>query len=57
MAKKLKDLIGEWERELVEERAGIRQFDAGFPKEEAERLALEELAEIRKKVDQDKVQK
>lgn len=50
MAKTLKDLIGEWERELKQEKNQ-------FPKEEAERLALEELANVRKKVDQDKVNK
>lgn len=36
-------------RELYEERAAIREFYAGYPKAEAERLAKAEVAEWLKK--------
>lgn len=36
---KPEDLSGEW-REVYEERAGIREFDGGLPRELAEHYAL-----------------
>lgn len=38
------------DREEFEERAAIRQYDGGFSREEAERLAAEEIAAKRKAV-------
>ncbi len=38
-------------KEAWEERSAIREFDAGYSRDEAERLAYEE---IRRKVDSDK---
>ena len=34
------------ERELFEERAAIREFDAGYPREVAERLAKVDVARM-----------
>ena len=34
----------DFDREFYEERAGILEFDAGFPRHEAERLAMEEVS-------------
>lgn len=38
------------EREEFEERAAIREYDGGFPRKEAERLAAEEITANRKAV-------
>jgi hypothetical protein len=32
--------------ELLEERAGVREFDGGFPRAEAERLAVDDVAHV-----------
>ena len=36
-------MTNEEQQELFEERAGIREFDGGLPREEAERLAREDV--------------
>lgn len=45
------------DKDHYEERAAIREYDAKYPREEAERLAMEDVEKRRKAVDQDKVQK
>lgn len=63
---KLDDMIKQWRKDMdvttvnnliehVEERAAIREFDAGIARLEAERLAMEEVEKRRKSVDRDKV--
>ncbi|MBM3272966.1 hypothetical protein FJY94_06950 [Candidatus Kaiserbacteria bacterium] len=39
-----RDTAADFDREWFEERAAIYEFDAGFPRHEAERLAMEEIA-------------
>ena len=46
--------ISEYLREIFEERSAILEYDAGYPREEAERLAMEELTKRRKVIDEDK---
>ena len=41
--KHITDFLDKAMKELFEERAAIREYDANFPREEAERLAMEEL--------------
>ena len=52
--KQISEFLDEAMREAFEERAGIIQFEANQTRDEAERNAM---AEVRRKVDQDKVQK
>ena len=40
---KLSELLDDWLREVFEERAAIREFDGGLPKEKAEALAKAEM--------------
>jgi hypothetical protein len=35
------------ERDYYEERAGIREFDAGYTRDEAEKLALQDIENMR----------
>ena len=44
----LDDVIDEMLREAFEERAGIREYDGGLPKEKAEALAKAEVETIRR---------
>ena len=44
----LDDVIDEMLREAFEERAGIREYDGGLPKEKAEALAAAEVETIRR---------
>lgn len=39
------DFLDEHFKELLEERAGILQFDAGYPKEQAEQMAMQQISE------------
>jgi hypothetical protein len=43
--------LSEEEKELFDERAGILEFDGGFSREEAERMALKCLEGIKKAFD------
>ena len=52
--KHVSEYLDEALREWLDERAAIREFDGQQSREDAERFAM---AEIRAKVDQDKVQK
>ena len=61
--KRIDDLVTLWRKELMgnseiieafEERAAIREFDAGIARLEAERMAMEEVEKRRKSVDRDK---
>lgn len=52
--KHISEFLDEAMREAFEERAAIREFDGNQSRDEAERNAM---AEVRRKVDQDKVQK
>lgn len=45
------------DKDHYEERAAIREYDAKYPREEAERLAMEEVEKRRKAVELEKVQK
>lgn len=49
--KTLGEMIEEWNKELFEERSGIKQYMGNTSREDAEREAY---SEIRQKVDQDK---
>ena len=48
------EYLDETFKEMFEERSAIREFDGSESRDEAERNAMEE---VRRKVDQDKVQK
>lgn len=48
------EYLDETFKEMFEERSAIREFDGNQSRDEAERNAM---AEVRRKVDQDKVQK
>lgn len=55
--KHISDYLNEALKEIFEERAAIREFDGGYTREEAERLAMEEVTKRRATIDADKVQK
>lgn len=50
----ISEYLDECLKEVFEERSAIREFDGNQSRDEAERNAM---AEVRRKVDQDKVQK
>lgn len=61
---KLDALIDGWKKaahylplEAFEERAGILEYDAGYSREESERLAMEEVEKRKAAVDMERVQK
>lgn len=41
------DYLSESLKELFEERAAIREFDAGMPREEAEKQAMEDVENVK----------
>ena len=51
---KLSELLDDWLREVFEERAAIREFDGGLPKEKAEALAKAEVDTWRKAMEEGK---